>query len=80
MKSDGMAEWSKAVHLSCPLFGGEGSNPSTVIFINKLTATLKEFNFWLIEKFRKQGGAVVACWAHNPKVDGSKPSPAILCF
>ena len=28
---DGMAEWSKAVHLSCTLFGGEGSNPSPVI-------------------------------------------------
>ena len=28
----GMAEWSKATHLSCVLFGGEGSNPSPVIF------------------------------------------------
>ena len=28
---DGMAEWSKATHLSCVLFGGEGSNPSSVI-------------------------------------------------
>ena len=27
---DGMAEWSKATHLSCVLFGGEGSNPSPV--------------------------------------------------
>ena len=27
-----MAEWSKAAHLSCALFGGEGSNPSAVIF------------------------------------------------
>ena len=25
-----MAEWSKATHLSCVLFGGEGSNPSGV--------------------------------------------------
>ena len=27
-----MAEWSKAAHLSCALFGGEGSNPSAVSF------------------------------------------------
>lgn len=27
--------------------------------------------------FRKQGGAEEACWAHNPKVGGSKPPPAI---
>ena len=27
-----MAEWSKAAHLSCALSGGEGSNPSAVIF------------------------------------------------
>jgi hypothetical protein len=26
----------------------------------------------------KQGGAVEACWAHNPKVDRSRLSPAIL--
>ena len=25
----------------------------------------------------EQGGAVEARWAHNPKVEGSKPSPAI---
>ena len=24
----------------------------------------------------QQGGAVEACWAHNPEVDGSKPFPA----
>ena len=23
----------------------------------------------------KRGGAEAACWAHNPKVGGSKPSP-----
>ena len=27
---------------------------------------------------RKQSGAVGACWAHNPEVDGSKPSSAIF--
>ena len=26
----------------------------------------------------KRGGAVEACWTHNPKAEGSKPSPAIL--
>ena len=26
----------------------------------------------------KQGGAVVACLAHNQKVEGSKPSSAIV--
>ena len=25
----------------------------------------------------KRGGAEVACWAHNPKVPGSKPGLAI---
>ena len=32
----------------------------------------------------KQSGAAEACWAHNPEVDGSKPSSAIFrsfqCF
>ena len=32
----------------------------------------------------KQSGAVEACWAHNPEVDGSKPFSAIFfvffCF
>ena len=27
----------------------------------------------------KHLGAEEACWAHNPKVEGSKPSGAILC-
>ena len=26
----------------------------------------------------KQGGAVEACWAHNPEVNGSKPFPATI--
>ena len=26
--------------------------------------------------YRQQGGAVVACWAHNPEVRGSKPRSA----
>ena len=26
-------------------------------------------------KPHKQGGAVEACWAHNPEVNGSKPFP-----
>ena len=25
----------------------------------------------------QQGGAEAACWAHNPKVGGSRPSPVI---
>ena len=28
----------------------------------------------------EQGGAVEARWAHNPKVEGSKPSPAIFTY
>ena len=28
----------------------------------------------------QQRGAVEACWAHNPEVDGSKPSAATLFF
>lgn len=27
-----------------------------------------------------QGGAVVACWAHNPKVAGSNPAPAKVLY
>ena len=40
-----MAEWSKATHLSCVLFGGEGSNPSGVI-LKVLTATYCIANGW----------------------------------
>ena len=29
---------------------------------------------------RKQSGAAGACWAHNPEVDGSKPSSASQLF
>ena len=28
----------------------------------------------------QQSGAAGACWAHNPEVDGSKPSSARLSF
>ena len=28
----------------------------------------------------KQSGAAEACWAHNPEVDGSKPSSARCVF
>ena len=27
--------------------------------------------------YRQQSGAVVACWAHNPEVRGSKPRSAM---
>ena len=30
--------------------------------------------------YRQQSGAVVACWAHNPEVRGSKPRSAIKTF
>ena len=30
--------------------------------------------------YQQQRGAVEACWAHNPEVDGSKPSAAIIFF
>ena len=29
--------------------------------------------------YKKQSGAAEACWAHNPEVDGSKPSSAKDC-
>ena len=35
--------------------------------------------FWKISE-EQQGGAVEACWAHNPEVDGSKPFPAKNIF
>ena len=41
---DRMAEWSKATHLSCVLFGGEGSNPSSV---NLSVCSAIHFNFAL---------------------------------
>ena len=31
-------------------------------------------------KHEKRDGAVVACWAHNPKVGGSNPSPVNHIF
>ena len=33
-----------------------------------------------ISKCLQQSGAEEACWAHNPEVDGSKPSAATLFF
>ena len=33
-----------------------------------------------VQQAVKQSGAVGACWAHNPEVDGSKPSSAIFLF
>ncbi len=31
-------------------------------------------------KYQKRSGAVEACWAHNPKVVGSKPTFAKIFF
>ena len=39
---------------------------------------LKNIYNWLIPSSKEQGGAVEACWAHNPEVNGSKPFPAII--
>ena len=36
-----MAEWSKALHLSCSLFGGVGSNPTPDIF--QLHTAIKKY-------------------------------------
>ena len=32
---------------------------------------LKNIYNWLIPSSKEQGGAVEACWAHNPEVSGS---------
>ena len=32
----------------------------------------------VVSSSRQQSGAAEACWAHNPEVDGSKPSSAIF--
>ena len=32
----------------------------------------------LVDINQQRGGAVEACWAHNPEVGGSKPLSAIL--
>ena len=32
----------------------------------------------ILDVINEQSGAVGACWAHNPEVDGSKPSSAIV--
>ena len=43
--------------------------------------TLRKSMMYLTHKqIRKQSGAVGACWAHNPEVDGSKPSSANIFF
>lgn len=50
--------------------------------------SLKVLGKWIrikIEKYPfllhgEQSGAAGACWAHNPEVDGSKPSSAKLSF
>ena len=35
---------------------------------------------FLWQEYKKQSGAVEACWAHNPEVDRSKLSSAIFFF
>ena len=58
-----MAEWCKNYHHSN--WWGIASDDSFMI------------NTWKYASiFSKQSGAVGACWAHNPEVDGSKPSSA----
>ena len=45
-----------------------------------VTQTRKETRTILEEAGGEQSGAAEACWAHNPEVDGSKPSAATYFF
>ena len=66
--------------------GGVGSNPTAAISGFRLTRyVLHTYLIHCIEivgpisifRYQEQSGAAEACWAHNPEVDGSKPSSAI---
>ena len=62
-----------------PLICGKLLNAHILLYTNKLTL---RHNFLTIEFFtitrdaQEQSGAVEACWAHNPEVQGSKPCSA----
>ena len=62
-----MSEWSKEPDLRSGSVSCVGSNPTLSIF--DLNKSLKGLY---------RDGAEAACWAHNPKVEGSKPSLDIL--
>ena len=49
-----------------------GFYKTSFLFATFVSAIFLSKHMW------KQGGAVEACWAHNPEVDGSKPSLARL--
>jgi hypothetical protein len=62
-----MPEWSKGVDLRPTVFVLAGSSPAISI-INNIN-NINNINKFLF----KLDGAEEACWAHNPKVTGSKP-------
>ena len=43
-----------------------------------LASTVYKYPFSTHTLRDKRGGAVVACWAHNPEVGGSKPLSAMF--
>ena len=47
---------------------------NSVFLKNKIW--IKEFFHLILHHETSRGGAVVARWAHNPKVAGSSPAPA----
>ena len=48
-----MAEWSKALHLSCSLFGGVGSNPTPDNFQVSYSKNIKHNIFFWNQIFLK---------------------------
>ena len=67
-----MAEWSKALHLSCSLFGVVGSNPTPdIIFFPHSKIKFSQKN--PKERAQRRYSAEVARKAHNLEVIGSNP-------
>ena len=60
---------------SCYTYWVCGCRPSGLMDeAQYIVSSIPIFGFW------KQSGAAEACWAHNPEVDGSKPSSATVLF
>ena len=47
-------------------------------FTGELTGSSPVWTTNILKKNISRGRAVVACWAHNPKVGGSNPPPATM--
>ena len=92
-KQDSLAEWSKAL-ASGASPQGRGFEPTAVISCSSewtVGCRLQTGSHSSLSHEKRSGHAKIhkndsgvaqwlACWAHNPKVRGSKPRSAIFCY